>query len=128
MTCKKYSSVALRVIFRFYMFGILSKTLPSIFHQGWEAVCLNLRYLESRHYCRRRYSCIRYCHRSCCCHRHSPLSILSHCRSSLSMVSHRHLPPQPLSHEITLMQMGVLNLYHVSNLKFRSLKSNYALS
>jgi len=44
MTCKKHSSVALRsmtlrsvalrVIFRIYMFGILSKTLPNIFHQG----------------------------------------------------------------------------------------------
>jgi len=34
MTCKKYSSVTLRVIFRIYMFGVLSRTLPSIFHQG----------------------------------------------------------------------------------------------
>jgi len=129
MTCKKHFSVALRVTFRVYMFEILSKTLSSIIHQGWEAVSLNLnlRSLESRHYCRCR------CSRICCSHR----SWCRHCRLSttidslttvdglpLSMVSHHHSPPQPLSHKISLMQMGALNSYHISNLKFRYLKSN----
>jgi len=38
---------------------------------------------------------------------------------------HRRSPPQPLSHEISLMQM---DSYHVSNFKFRYLKPNYAIS
>jgi len=34
-------------------------------------------------------------------------------------VSHRRSPPQLLSHEISLMQMGALDSHHVKNFKFR---------
>ena len=134
---KKYFSVALRVIFRVYMFEILSKNLSKIFHQGikgWEVVSLNLRSLESRHSCPRRCSRICCCHRSCCRRRRFLTTVTRHhrfshhCRSSPLIVSHRHSPPQPLSHEISLMQMGALDSYHVSNLKFIYLKSNYVIS
>jgi len=102
--------------------------------KGWEVVSLNLRSLKSRHCCRRRCSRIRCCHRSYSrrCRFSTTVAhhrrFSHHRRSPPSMVSHRHSPPQPLSHEISLMQMGALDSYHVSNLKFRYLKSNYALS
>jgi len=127
---KEHSSVALRVIFRVYMFGVLSKTLPSIFHQGlrssefesqisWISPLLSPP-LQSYPLLSPKLL--------------SPPSILDHLRfshhrrSPPSMVSHRHSPPQPLSHEISLMQMGALDSFHVSNPKFRYLKSNYVIS
>jgi len=130
MTCKKYFSVALKVIFRVYMFRVLSKTLSSIFHQGlrssefesqisWISPLLSLS-LQSYPLLPSKLL--------------SPPSILSPLSLATvdglpsSMVSHCHSPPQPLSHEISLMQMGAPYSYHVSNLKFRYLKSNYVLS
>jgi len=136
MTCKKYSNVALRVIFKVYMFGILSKTLPSIFHQGLRSSEFEShRSLKSRHCWRRRCSHIRcYLEAAVVAIDSWPPSILSPPSLAIvdslppSMVSYRHSPPQPLSHEISLMQMSALDSYHVSNLKFRHLKSNYVLS
>ena len=107
-----------------YMFGVLSKTLPSIFYQGlrssefesqisWISPLLSPP-LQSYPLLSPKLL--------------SPTSILDHRRLPPSMVSHHHSPPQSLSHEISLMQMGARDSYHVSNLKFRYLKSNYALS
>jgi len=127
----KHSSMILRVILTVYMFEILSKTLLNIFYQRLRNIefesqisgispSLLSPLLQS------------YLLLSSPLQSYpllspkllSPPSILS----STSMVSHRYSPPQPLSHEIFLIQMDALDSYHVSNLKFRYLKSNYVIS
>ena len=132
MKCKKYFSMTLRVIFRVCMFEVLSKAVQHIRsriekHWVWISNLLNLvtaaavvsaivtevvvaATIVARH-------------RWFSHHRHSPPSMVSHHRLPPSMVAHRHSPRQPLSHEISLMQIGTLDSYHVSNLKFKYLKS-----
>jgi len=143
--------MTLKVIFRVYMFGVLSKRLSSIFHQelrtsefeyhiSWISPLssrllspsLLLPPLQSYPLLSPKLlsppstTIARHCRFSH--HSHLPLSMVSHRRSPLSMVSYRHSPPQPLLHEISLMQMGAVDSWHVSNLKFRYLKSYYAFS
>ena len=97
----------------FTCLGFYLKRCPTYSIKGWEAVSLNLATAVAAA------AVVSAVVTEVVVHRCSPPSMVSHRCSPLSMVSHRHSPPQSLSHEISLMQMGALDSYHVSNSKFR---------
>jgi len=107
--CVKNIPESLRVIFRVYMFGILSITLSSIFHQG-----LRRSELESQ------ISWISSLLSPPLSHRIEPVVTLMFGSMQKNTL---------MSHEIFFfVQMDALDSYHVSNFKFRYLKLNYVFS
>ena len=120
--------MTMKIIFRVYIFGILSRKLPNIFYQ-------ELRNSEFESQISLISSLL-----SPPPPPPFPLPLLlpppplspSHWWSS-TVARHRRWSPtvsplQSLSHEISFMQMGALNSYDVSNSKFRYLKSNHTKS